>query len=133
MARGNGLQRQAEDHAPLIKPGDALMPALENSKYGLRRILSQVSLGRVAEILDAELAEPSLNAVSVDALRRRGRPTVVDSYGLFDKKLEGDWCIISHQDGFVPSNVDGVFFTHRPGPLRKRVRCLWPSGRSSGH
>jgi hypothetical protein len=104
-----------------IKPGDVFMLALGDGRYGLGRILSQVSLGHVAEILDAELAEPSLNAVSVDTLRRRGRPIVVDSYGLFDKKIEGDWRIVSHQDGFVPSNVDDVFFTYGSGPLRKKV------------
>lgn len=120
-AKAMGWNAKPRTMLRFIKPGDVFMLALEDGKYGLGRILSQVSLGHVAEILDAELAEPSLDKISVDALRRRGRPIVLDSYGLFDKKIEGDWRIVSHQEGFVPSDVGDVFFTYGAGPRRKKV------------
>ncbi len=63
----------------------------------------------------------TLEGIDIDTVPRRGRPVVLDSYSLFDKKLVGDWRIVAHQDAFVPKDVAGVFFTYGAGPTRKRV------------
>ncbi len=65
----------------------------------------------------------SLNIEGVDLgkVKRLGRPLVLDSYSLFDRKAEGDWRIVGHEPNFTPRDVGDVFFTYGDGSGRRKV------------
>lgn len=48
---------------------------------------------------------------------------ILDSYSLFDRKIEkgSDWRIIGHQQNYVPTDMDGVYFTYGEEPWCKKV------------
>lgn len=104
-----------------VKPGDLFLFRLDESTYGAGRIISRVSLGHVAEFFDVTLDAPDLAGVDLASVGRLRRPVILDSYSLFDWKLEVDWQIVGHEEGFVPKDVDDVFFTYGVGPDRQRV------------
>jgi Immunity protein 26 len=104
-----------------IRPGDLFLFALGSGRYGVGRILTAVSLGHVAEFFEPVLDQPDVAGFSPDAAVRRGRPLIIDSYSLFDRKLEGDWRIVARQENFVPRDVDDVFFTYGDASNRRRV------------
>lgn len=104
-----------------IKPGDLFLFRLDDSKYGAGRIISHVSVGHVAEFFDVILDEPDLQGLDLARVKRLGRPVILDAYSLFDRKKEGDWQIVGHQEDFVPQDVDDVFFAYGVGPTRQKV------------
>jgi immunity protein 26 of polymorphic toxin system len=104
-----------------IKPGDLFMFRLDDSKHGVGRIISKVSLGHVAEFFEVTLDSPELQGIDLAWVTRRGHPVVLDSYSLFDRKTEGDWQIVGHGENFAPKDVDDVFFTYGVGPVRHKV------------
>lgn len=95
-----------------IQPGDLFLFGLDAGGYGLGRILSTVSLGHVVEFFAPILPEPDLAGMDIDALSRHGQPLIIDSYSLFDRKLEGDWRIVGSEAGFVPRQVEGLYFVY---------------------
>ncbi|OCG77550.1 hypothetical protein [Gilliamella sp. Occ4-3] len=48
---------------------------------------------------------------------------ILDSCSLFDRKIEkgSDWRIIGHQKNYVPTDMDGVYFTYIEEPWCKKV------------
>ncbi|MCK0545919.1 immunity 26/phosphotriesterase HocA family protein [Pseudomonas syringae pv. aptata] len=90
-----------------IKSGDIFCFSV-NGKYRIGRIMTQNSLGHVAEIFDQVLDTP--DASKLVSMKRLGRPVILDSYGLFDRKIEGDWRIVAHDEGYIPHD-ESVRFT----------------------
>jgi hypothetical protein len=126
MSAGKPGRKRGWDVKPrtmlrFIKPGDLFLFRLDESTYGAGRIISRVSLGHVVEFFDVTLDEPELQGIDMASVARLGRPVVLDAYSLFDRRLEGDWQIVGHDDGFVPKDVDDVFFTYGVGPDRQKV------------
>lgn len=37
---------------------------------------------------------------------------VLDVYSLFDKKTEGEWRIIGHQEDYEPVNMENIYFVY---------------------
>ena len=94
-----------------IKIGDIFAMQTGAGTYAFGRIMTKVLLGHVGEVFDLIAAEPVLTAEALTHAHRIGKPVVLDSYTLFDKKLAGDWRIIAHQEGYEPSDYHDVFFT----------------------
>ena len=76
-------------------------------------------LGHVAEIFCGVSMVPDASRLS--EFKRLGHPVILDSYGLFDRKIEGDWRIVAHQSGYLPPEHDDTFFTSGIGLSCKRV------------
>lgn len=74
---------------------------MSDQRYGVGRIMTQNSLGHVAETFDKILTSPDVKSLSFSRL---GDPVILDSYSLFDRKLEGDWRIVAHQIDYEPPN-----------------------------
>jgi len=92
-----------------IKSGDIFCFELSDHNYGVGRIMTQNSLGHVAEIFDKVLSLPVVDSLTFERL---GDPIILDSYSLFDLKAEGDWRIIAHQVDYQPSSEEGVRFVY---------------------
>ena len=104
-----------------IIPGMIFAFAIGDAGYGFGRVLSRVNMGHVVKIFDVVKSEPLIDFDELVSLRSLLGPVVIDSYGLFDRKNEGDWRIIGHEDGFVPSDLDRVFFKYGVPPRYKVV------------
>ncbi|MGS0897311.1 immunity 26/phosphotriesterase HocA family protein [Burkholderia stagnalis] len=104
-----------------IKTGDLFSFVLGNGKYGFGRIISPISLGHVVEFFDHIADDPDLNINDIVKLKRLKKPVVLDSYSLFDRKVEGDWRIIAHQEKFDPTNIGGIFFAYGDGAGRRKI------------
>nr|WP_314613758.1 Imm26 family immunity protein [uncultured Pseudomonas sp.] len=92
-----------------IKSGDIFCFELSGHKYGVGRIMTQNSLGHVAEIFDKVLSSPVVGSLTYERL---GDPIILDSYSLFDLKAEGDWRVVAHQVDYQPSSEEGVRFVY---------------------
>ncbi|WP_426575548.1 immunity 26/phosphotriesterase HocA family protein (plasmid) [Xenorhabdus stockiae] len=104
-----------------VKPGDIFCFRLDEEKYCFGRIISKITTGHVAEIFDFTANKPEMT--ESDISERAIPPIVIDTYSLFDKKIEkgSDWRIIGHQYNYVPKNVDDVFFVYGMGNTCKKV------------
>ena len=92
-----------------IKTGDIFCFALAEQRYGVGRIITQNSLGHVAEIFKQVLSSPVVSSTVFDRL---GDPVILDSYSLFDLKAEGDWRVVAHQEDYEPSAEESVRFVY---------------------
>lgn len=104
-----------------IKPGDIFMLEVRPGLFATGRIMSKVDFGHVAELLDVFAEKPQVSPEALLAAQRVGQPIVIDSYSLFDKKLAGDWRIVAHEQGYVPSAYEKVFFSYGAGASFKKV------------
>lgn len=104
-----------------IQPGDVFVFKIDEGKFGVGRILTKVDFGNVAEFFNAILDSPNLNVEDVIASGRRGRPVVLDSYGLFDKKIEGDWRIVDHVSSTELGDAANFYFSYGAGSNYKKV------------
>jgi hypothetical protein len=104
-----GWDKKVKTSLKKIKPGDIFCFALGAKRYGVGRIMTQNSLGHVAEIFNQVLSSPVVNSISFDRL---GGPVILDSYSLFDRKTEGDWRVVAHQENYQPSAEEPVRFVY---------------------
>ncbi|PHM72197.1 immunity 26/phosphotriesterase HocA family protein [Xenorhabdus sp. KJ12.1] len=95
-----------------VKSGDIFCFKLDEERYCFGRIISKIITGHVAEIFDFTANKPEIT--ENDISERVIPPIVIDTYSLFDKKIEkgSDWRIIGHQYNYVPKNVGDVFFVY---------------------
>jgi len=92
-----------------VIPGDIFCFVLDSGSYGVGRIMTRNSLGHVAEIFEATLSSPVVNTLSLDRL---GDPIILDSYSLFDRKAEGDWRIVAHDNEYQAPPDEPVRFAY---------------------
>ncbi|WP_445672188.1 Imm26 family immunity protein [Pseudomonas inefficax] len=104
-----GWDKQVKTSLKKIKAGDIFCFALDKHKYGVGRIMVPNSLGHVAEIFDCLVDSP---VIDCKAFSRLGDPVILDSYSLFDRKAEGDWRIVAHQNDYQPSDDETVRFVY---------------------
>lgn len=104
-----------------IKPGDVFAFLLGTNRYGFGRIISIVTLGHVAEFFDHVHDHPVVDSKELGQMKRLGKPVVLDSYSLFDRKVDVDWRIIGYQDDFVPEAIVNVFFVYGDGTGCRKV------------
>ena len=118
-----GWDKKPRTMLRFIKPGDIFCVKLNDKKYIFGRIISKLFFGRVAEIFNYVSSTPEIKVEYIDSSKRMFAPIVLDSYTLFDRKLEkeADWRIIGHQNDYIPTNVDDVYFTFGEGAYCKKV------------
>lgn len=107
-----------------IKPGDIFCFKLSQSSYAFGRVISKIMTGHVVEILGEPKSCPEADWSDILASPRKVPPFILDSYSLFDRKLEGEWRIIGRQTNFVPNKVDNVCFTYGVAGSCKKVNVF---------
>lgn len=105
-----------------VKPGDIFCFRLDECKYAFGRVISKIVTGHIAEIFDFISPKPEISETSLNGSKRIIDPMVIDTYSLFDKKIEtgSDWRIIGHQDNYQPSNVEDIYFSYGVGNSCKK-------------
>ena len=101
-----------------IKAGDIFLLLIDGGSYAAGRVLSKVDIGHGVELFDLLLPRPEISASEIASAQRAGMPVFVDSYGLFDRKIEGDWRIVGHDGGFVPQ-AENAYFAYGAGQYWK--------------
>lgn len=104
-----------------IKAGDIFCFKLNNQNYCFGRIVIKFIVGHIAEIFDIISNSPDLSEAKIRNAHRMIDPVILDSYLLFDRKFEGDWRIIGHQQNYSPNNMQNVYFTYGIEPWFKKV------------
>ncbi|MFZ4833157.1 immunity 26/phosphotriesterase HocA family protein [Rouxiella sp. Mn2063] len=106
-----------------VKAGDIFCFTLNSEKYCFGRIISKITTGHVAELFDFISTSTEIKEDDIKKSKRLIEPVVIDTYSLFDKKIEegSDWRIIGHQENFKPSNIEGIYFTYGLGNSCKKV------------
>lgn len=102
-----GWEKKTKTLLRNIKPGDIFCFALGDI-YRFGRIMTRNRLGHVAEIFEEISDSPTLP--ELDFKKRIGHPVILDSYGLFDRKIEGDWRIVAHQEAYQPCFDEAIHF-----------------------
>lgn len=110
-----GWDKKKRTMIRFIKPGDIFCFRLNEQEYCFGRIISETSVGHFAEVFDYIAEEPTIADSQVELSSRLIDPVVLDSYSLFDKKTEGEWRIIGHQQDYIPTNVENVYFVYGMG------------------
>lgn len=95
-----------------IKTGDIFCFLNEKNTYCFGRILSKVSIGNVVEILDFVSPTPEIKVNEIEQSNRLIELVILDSYTLFDRKIEGDWRIIGRHINYIPTDFENTFFTY---------------------
>lgn len=118
-----GWDKKPRTMLRFVKPGDIFCFRLDDTMYCFGRIISKISMGHVAEIFDFISSEPNILETNINEAKRIIDPMIIDTYSLFDKKIEpgSEWRIIGHQDDFSPENVDDIYFSYGVGNSCKKV------------
>ncbi|BDR57638.1 hypothetical protein XA3_00790 [Xylocopilactobacillus apicola] len=106
-----------------IKPGDIFSFQIEDNLFGFGQIIADSMMGHSAEIFNYFNSSPEISKDNIIGAKRLISPIILDSYTLFDKKLEGDWRIIGHEENYNPKDIDGFFFKYGD-PILKKVDLL---------
>ncbi|TKV13886.1 phosphotriesterase [Citrobacter sp. wls619] len=116
-----GWDKKPRTMLRFVKPGDIFCFRLDENRYCFGRVISKIFTGHVAEIFDFTSDIPKVMEANI--AKRAIPPIVIDTYSLFDKKIEkgSDWRIIGHQENYTPDNVDNVFFVYGVGNSCKKV------------
>ncbi|QKZ02408.1 Imm26 family immunity protein [Pseudomonas eucalypticola] len=93
-----------------ILPGDIFCFQYLDDSFVFGRVMTANDLGHVAEIFLPVLNDPEI--CSLDGFVRLGEPLILDSYGLFDRKIKGDWRIIAHQEDYTAPENESVRFAY---------------------
>lgn len=107
-----GWDKRTRTMLRYIKPGDIFLFELREGAFGVGRVVSKVSIGHIAEVFDTIVTTPDIQSLDIGSLHRAMPPVILDSYSLFDRKSEGDWRIVAHEEDYLPSGMENVFFTY---------------------
>lgn len=115
-----GWDKKVRTMLRFIKQGDIFCFEFKEKNYCFGRIIVKVTTGHLAEILDCVSDKPFIDINSIEKAQRIGEPVILDSYGLFDRKAEGEWRIVGHQEDYKPQDFYDIFMTFGIGDDWKR-------------
>ncbi|PIT58695.1 immunity 26/phosphotriesterase HocA family protein [Snodgrassella alvi] len=116
-----GWDKKPRTMLRFIKAGDIFCFKLDEQRYCFGRIIIKIFIGHVAELFDNISNSPDISEAEIKQARRLIEPVILDSYSLFDRKSEGEWRIIGHQQNYVPTDMNGVYFTYGEEPWCKKM------------
>lgn len=116
-----GWEKKKRTMLRFIKPGDIFCFQYAENTYGFGRVLSRIDVGDIVEIFDFMSEYPTISKENIEESRRMFHPVNLDFYTLFDRKSEGEWRIIGHEENHVPVNVDSLYFTYGVASSCKKV------------
>ena len=119
-----GWEKKKRTMLRYIKSGDIFCFTLNADTYCFGRIVTELIVGHVAEIFDYMSSEPTIDEEEIMKSSRLIEPVILDSYSLFDRKLDKEWRIIGRQEEYVPEGFENVYFTYGIGRSCK-ITDIW--------
>jgi len=111
----HGWDKKVRTMIRFIKVGDIFLADLGNSLFAAGRILSKLNIGHGVEFFNLVLHEPQISIEEIESAKRLCPPVIIDSYWLFDRKIDCDWRIIGHETGFSVRPESDVYFSYGGG------------------
>ena len=104
-----GWEKKPRTMLRYIKIGDIFCFKYDDHTYRFGRIMAKV-IFHIAEIFDYTFAQPIINE---EDILSAGRLLVIplDTYSLFDRRSEGEWRIIGHQEDYIPKDAKDIWFS----------------------
>lgn len=96
-----GWDKKVRTMLRFIKPGDIFCFKFDEKRYCFGRIIAKIDVGHLAEIFNCISDKPYIDANNIEKALRLMEPVALDSYGLFDKKAEGEWRVTGHQEDYT--------------------------------
>ena len=92
-----------------IKIGDIFCFKFDDHTYRFGRIMAK-EIFHIAEIFDYASEQPVISEADILGA---GRLTAIplDTYSLFDRRTEGEWRIIGHQENYTPEHAEDIWFS----------------------
>lgn len=106
-----GWDKKERTMIRFIKKGDIFCFKFDEKRFCFGRIIAKTQPGHLAEFFDYISAEPFIDANNIKKATRLMKPIILDSYGLFDRRTEGEWRIIGHQEDYITHDFDEIFLT----------------------
>ncbi|MEK4424953.1 Imm26 family immunity protein [Solibacillus sp. FSL K6-1523] len=116
-----GWEKKKRTMLRFIKPGDIFCFQYAENIYGFGRVLARMDVGNIVEIFNFISEYSTISKENIEESGRMFHPVNLDLYSLFDRKTEGEWRIIGHEENYVPVNVDNVYFTYGVARSCKKV------------
>lgn len=104
-----GWEKKPRTMLRFLKIGDIFCFKYDDHTYRFGRIMARV-IFHIVEILDYASDQPVITEEDVLSAGRL-LVTPLDTYSLFDRKSEGEWRIIGHQEDYAPENAEDVWFS----------------------
>lgn len=104
-----GWEKKTRTMLRYIKIGDIFCFKYDEHTYCFGRIVANVMF-YIAEIFDYTSEQPIIRE---DEICNSSRLTVIplDAYCLFDRKIDGEWRIIGHQENYIPEHMEDIWFS----------------------
>ena len=104
-----GWEKKLRTMLRYIKIGDIFCFKYDDRTYRFGCIMAKV-LFYIVEIFDYASDQPVISEDDVcNANRLLAIP--LDAYSLFDRKTEGEWRIIGHQEYYTPEHAEDIWFS----------------------
>ena len=95
-----GWEKKPRTMLRYIKIGDIFCFRYSHRTYRFGRIMAKV-IFHIVEIFDCASDQPVITEADILAAKRL-LVTPLDTYRLFDRKSEGEWRIVGHQEDYTP-------------------------------
>ena len=105
-----GWEKKPRTMLRYIKFGDIFCFRYDHRTYRFGRVMAKV-IFHIVEIFDYTSEQP---VITEEDILRAGRllVTPLDTYSLFDRKSEGEWRIIGHQEDYtLPEDARDIWFS----------------------
>lgn len=106
-----GWDKKERTMIRFIKIGDIFCFKYSEKRFCFGRIIAKVQPGHLAEIFNYISDKPFINTNDIERALRLMSPIVLDSYSLFDRKSEGEWRIIGHQENYIAHDFGDIYLT----------------------
>ena len=104
-----GWEKKPRTMLRYIKIGDIFCFKYDDHTYRFGRIMAHVMF-HIVEIFDYASDQPVISEEDIrGAVRLIAIP--LDTYSLFDRRTEGEWRIIGHQENYTPEDAEGIWFS----------------------
>lgn len=105
-----------------IKIGDIFCFKFDDHTYYFGRIIA-MRVFHIAEIFNHISDQP---IIQEGEILHADRLVVIplDTYCLFDRKTEGEWRIIGHQEDYTPEHMEDIYFSLGGYPLYKKTNIF---------
>lgn len=96
----NGWEKKPRTKLSSLVVGDVFALAVDRGGYAFGRLVSRIPGGYLVEVFNIVKNAPVIDAAEYVDLKVLIRPMAIDCYGLFDRKIEGDWRVIGRDVGY---------------------------------
>lgn len=107
-----GWNKKPRTMLRFIKIGDIFCFEYSDNKFAFGQIIGKSISGHIAIIFNLIKDSPEILGVEIGEASVLGSPIIINSYGFFDKKNEGNWQIIGHEEDIDLSPYSHVAFRY---------------------